>query len=76
MVSRSDAHAQRRVKSFQSRLDKAGNKLSKIKVKSDDTADSFRMKAENILKACDVEDMPSVPWRAPPPSARYSKALP
>lgn len=55
LVSRSDAHAQRRVKSFQSRLDKAENKLSKIKAKSDDTADSFRMKAENILKACDVE---------------------
>jgi transposase len=55
MVSRSDAHAQRREKSFQSRLDKAENKLSKLKAKSKDTVDSFRMRAEKILKACNVE---------------------
>ena len=56
MVSRSDAHAQRREKSFQSRLEKAEEKLSKLKAKSKDTADSFRMKAEKILQACNVED--------------------
>jgi transposase len=56
MVSRSDAHAQRREKSFQSRLEKAEDKLSKLKAKSKDTADSFRMKAEKILKACNVEE--------------------
>jgi len=55
MVSRSDAHAQRKEKSFQNRLDKAEDKLSKMKAKSADTADSFRMKAEKILKACNVE---------------------
>lgn len=56
MVSRSDAHAQRREKSFQSRLEKAEEKLSKLKAKSKDTADSFRMTAEKILQACSVED--------------------
>lgn len=55
MVSRSDAHAQRREKSFQGRLEKAEKKLSKLKAKSKDTADSFRMKAEKILKAYNVE---------------------
>jgi transposase len=55
LVSRSDAHAKRREKSFQKRLEKAEDKLSKLKAKSKDTADSFRMKAEKILKACNVE---------------------
>lgn len=55
MVSRSDAHAHRRKKSFKNRLDKAENKLFKLKANSKDTADSFRMRAEKILKACKVE---------------------
>jgi transposase len=55
MVSRSDAHAQRQDKSFQSRLEKAEGKLSKLKSKSKDTADSFQMKADKILKTCNVE---------------------
>lgn len=55
MVSRSDAHAQRQEKSFQSRLQKAEGKLSKLKAKSTDTADSFRMKSDKILKAYNVD---------------------
>lgn len=55
MVSRSDAHAQRREKSFHNRLEKAEDKLSKLKAKSKDTVDSFRMKAEKIAKVCNVE---------------------
>jgi transposase len=55
MVSCSDAHAQRQEKSFQSRLDKAEEKLSKLKAKAKDSADSFRLKAEKILQACKVE---------------------
>jgi len=55
MVSCSHAHAQRQETSFQSRLDKAEEKLSKLKVKSKDSADSFRIKAEKILQAYNVE---------------------
>jgi len=56
MVSCSHAHAQRQEKSFQNRLDKAEGKLSKLKVKTKDTADSFRLKAEKIVQACSVEE--------------------
>jgi transposase len=56
LVSCSHAHAQRREKSFQNRLDKAQNKLSKLKAKPKDTADSFRVKAEKILQACSAEE--------------------
>jgi transposase len=56
MVSCSHAHAQRQEKSFQNRLDKAEEKLSKLKVKSKDNADSFRLKAEKILQAHKVEE--------------------
>ena len=56
MVSCSNAHAQRRKKSFQSRLDKAEDKLSKLKATSKDTVDSFRMKAEKILQECSAQD--------------------
>jgi transposase len=37
-------------------LDKAEEKLSKLKVKSKDSADSFRIKAEKILQAYSVEE--------------------
>ena len=56
MFSCSNAHAQRRKKSFQSRLDKAEDKLSKLKATSKDTVDSFRMKAEKILQECSAQD--------------------
>lgn len=56
MVSRSDAHAQRRVKSFDNRLEKAEEKLSKLKAKSKDTVDSFQSKADKILKAYNLEE--------------------
>lgn len=56
MVSCSHAHAQRQEKSFQNRLDKAEEKLAKLKVKSKDNADSFRLNAEKILQAHKVEE--------------------
>jgi len=56
MVSRSDAHAMRREKSLQGRLEKTEEKLSKLKAKSKDTAESLRMKAEKIVETCSVED--------------------
>ena len=55
MVSLSNSHAQRRKKSFQDRLDKAEVKLTKLKPKADDSADSFKLKAKKILQACNVE---------------------
>jgi transposase len=56
MVSCSHAHAKRREKSFQDRLDKAEDKLSKLKAKTKDTADSFRIKAGKILQALSIEE--------------------
>lgn len=56
MVSCSHAHAQRQEKSFQNRLDKAQSKLSRLKPKTKDTVDTFRIKAEKILQAYSVED--------------------
>ncbi|MDY0219708.1 MAG: hypothetical protein RBR67_01020 [Desulfobacterium sp.] len=55
MVSLSNSHAQRRKKSFQNRLDKVESKLTKLKAKADDSADSFKLKAKKILQACNVE---------------------
>ncbi len=55
MICLSNSHAQRRKKSFQDRLDKAENKLSKLKARANDTADSSKLKAEKILQACNVE---------------------
>ncbi len=56
MVTCSEAHGQRQKKAFQNRLDKAQSKLSKLKPKTKDTADSFRIKADKILQASGVED--------------------
>jgi len=36
-------------------LDKAEEKLSNLKVKAKESADSFRLKAEKILQACNLE---------------------
>ena len=55
MVSLSNSHAQRRIKSFQDRLDKAESKLAKLKARANDSADSFKLKAEKILQTCNVE---------------------
>lgn len=56
MVSCSHAHAQRQEKSFDNRLDQAGSKLSKLKPKTKDTAESFRIRAEKVLQTYSVED--------------------
>jgi transposase len=56
MVTCSHAHAHRQEKSFTERLDKAESKLSKLKPKTKDTADSFRIKAEKIVQTYNVED--------------------
>ena len=56
MVTCSHAHAQRQKKSFGSRLDQAEKKLSKLKPKEKDTAESFRIKAEKILQTHGMED--------------------
>jgi transposase len=56
MVACSNAHADRQKKSFNNRLDHVEEKLSKLKPKKEDTAESFRTRAEKILKAHKVED--------------------
>jgi transposase len=56
MVSCSHAHARRQQKSFQDRLAKAEGKLSKLKAKSTDTAESLHTKADKIVQACGVAE--------------------
>lgn len=56
MVSRSDAHADRQNKSFQGRLDKVVNKLSELKSKTNETADSFQARANQILQDHKLQD--------------------
>ena len=60
MVTCSHAHAQRQKKSFQNRLDKAEDKLSKLKPRAKDTVDPFRSKAEKILRAYSAGDYPGL----------------
>lgn len=55
MVTCSHAHAQRQKKSFDSRMDQAESKLSKLKPKEKDTPESFRIRAEKILQTQGVE---------------------
>lgn len=56
MVSRSDAHADRQEKSFQGRLEKAISKISRLKPKTDETADSFQARADQILQNQELQD--------------------
>lgn len=56
MVACSHAHCQRQKKSFDNRLDQAEGKLSSLKPKEKDTAESFRIRAEKILQTQGVED--------------------
>ena len=56
IVCDSHAHAYRQKKSLHDRLDKAVGQLDVLKPKSKDTADTFRAKADSILKSHRVQD--------------------
>lgn len=56
MLTCSHAHAKRQKKSFDNRLDQTESKLSKLKPKEEDSADSFRIRAEKIMQAHGMED--------------------
>lgn len=56
MVSRSDAHAGRQNQSFQERINKATNKISILKPKPNETTDSFRARADQILQNYRLQD--------------------
>ena len=56
IVCNSYAHAYRQKKSLHENLDKAVGQLDALKPKSKDTADTFRAKADTILKSHRVQD--------------------
>ncbi|MDL1980414.1 MAG: transposase, partial [Deltaproteobacteria bacterium] len=56
MVTRSDAHAQRRKKAFRDRLAKADKKLNDLKSKKKESAAEFLARAEKIVKYHKVDD--------------------
>lgn len=56
MVTRSDAHADRQLKSFQERLDKATAVVNGLKPKPDETIDAFKARAEQVVKKYNLQD--------------------
>jgi len=56
LVTRSDAHAQRQIESFIMRIDKTIRKISALKPKANETADSFQARAEKILENAKLHD--------------------
>ena len=56
MITRSDAHADRQNRSFQGRLDKAITKLLGLKLKTNETVDSFQARADQILQNHKLQD--------------------
>lgn len=56
IVCDSHAHAYRQKKSLHEKLDKAVGQLDALKPKSKDTADTFRAKADSILKSHRIQD--------------------
>lgn len=60
MVSRSDAHAERKKRAFLKRLEKAEGKLDRLKPKKEESFEAFRARAEKILKTQNVEDAVSL----------------
>ena len=56
MVTRSDAHANRQNQSLTARIDKTAGKISGLKPKTNETADSFQVRAEKILENSKVQD--------------------
>ena len=57
MMTRSDAHAERQKKGIKERLTKAEKKLTGLKPKKKETADTFLKRAERILKDYNVTEL-------------------
>jgi transposase len=60
MVTRSDAHAVRQKDAFLKRLQKAEEKLNKLKPKKEESFETFRARAEKILKAHNIDNAVSL----------------
>jgi len=56
LITKSDAHAARRIKAFNTRLDKADQKLKALKPKKDESAAAFLERAQRILKNMKFRD--------------------
>jgi len=56
MITLSDAHAKRQIQSFITRMDRAINKVSSLKPKTDETADSFHARAQKIVENAKLQD--------------------
>lgn len=60
MVSRSDAHAERKKRAFLKRLEKTEERLNKLKAKKEESFESFRARAEKILKTQNIDNAVSL----------------
>ena len=56
MITLSDAHAKRQIQSFIARMEKAINKVSNLKPKTDETADCFHARAQKIVDNAKLHD--------------------
>jgi transposase len=56
MVTRSDAHAERQIQSLMTRIDKTISKVSSLKPKANETADSFQERAKKILENANLHN--------------------
>jgi len=56
MISKSYAHAKRKIKCFEKRLAKADGRLEKLRPKKDESVSDFHKRAEGILKKHKAED--------------------
>ena len=60
IVSRSDAHAERKKRAFLKRLEKTEERLNKLKAKEEESFESFRARAEKILKTQNIDNAVSL----------------
>lgn len=60
IVSRSDAHAERKKRAFLKRLEKTEERLNKLKAKKKESFESFRARAEKILKTQNIDNAVSL----------------
>ena len=56
MITLSDAHAKRQIQSFIARIEKAINKVSNLKPKTDETADCFHARTQKIVDNAKLHD--------------------
>jgi transposase len=57
LITKSTAHARRQRRALHARLDKAGNRLNRIRVKPDESASDFQARAEQVIEQYRLEGL-------------------